>query len=226
MPRQLSFDLPVREALGREDFFVSPSNVNAVMMIESWPDWPSRKLLLTGPEGAGKTHLAQVWAGLSHGRVISAADLKEADVLTLAKGPIAVEDADRIAGDTASEHALFHLHNLILAEGHSLLISARIPPARWGLSLADLASRMQGTTQADLEPPDDTLLGAVLMKLMADRQLRPSPNLIPYLVRRIDRSFQAAREIVEGLDTASLEQGTPINTRFAAKLLEGRQPSS
>lgn len=219
MPRQLSFDLPVREALGREDFFVSPANANAVALIEAWPDWPSRKLLLIGPEGSGKTHLTQVWASLSRGRLIGPADLIEADVPALAQGPLAVEDADQIAGHTEAENALFHLHNLTLAEGHSLLITARTPPARWGLTLPDLASRMQGAAQADLLPPDDTLLGAVIMKLMADRQLRPSPNLIPYLIRRIDRSFQAAREIVERLDSASLEQGAPINTRFAAKLI-------
>lgn len=226
MPRQLSFDLPVREALGREDFFVSPANAGAVAMIEAWPDWPSRKLLLTGPEGAGKTHLAQVWAGLSQGRVVGAAELSTVDVPTLAQGPVAVEDADRIAGSADAEQALFHLHNLTLAEGHSMLITARTPPARWGLTLPDLASRMQGTTQADLELPDDTLLGAVLMKLMADRQLRPTFNLIPFLVRRIDRSFRAASEIVERLDNASLEQGAPINTRFAAKLLEGPEHPS
>ncbi|QGX97805.1 chromosomal replication initiator DnaA [Roseovarius faecimaris] len=221
MPRQLSFDLPVREALGREDFFVSPANATAVALIESWPDWPSHKLLLTGPEGAGKTHLSQVWASLSGARVISATTLTDSDIPALARGPVAVEDADRIAGCAPAEEALFHLHNLTLAEGGSLLITSRTPPARWGLGLPDLASRMQGTTQADLQPPDDALLGAVLMKLMADRQLRPEPRLIPYLVPRIDRSFQAAREIVERLDKAALEQGAPITTRFAAKLLEG-----
>ena len=50
MATQLSFDLPSKTALGREDFFVSPANAAAVALIESWPDWPSRKLLLTGQE--------------------------------------------------------------------------------------------------------------------------------------------------------------------------------
>ena len=222
MARQLSFDLPVRQALGREDFFVSPANAAAVALIESWPDWPSRKLLLTGPEGAGKTHLAHVWAGLSGAQAIPATDLIGADLPTLASGSVAVEDADRISGDPEAEDALFHLHNLVLAEGHTLLITARTPPARWGLQLPDLASRMQGTTQADLDAPDDALLSAILMKLMADRQLSPSPNLIPYLVRRIDRSFAAAQEIVTQLDTEALARKVPMSRALAAELL-GRE---
>ena len=221
MPRQLSFELPARQALGREDFFVSPANAAAVAMIESWPDWPSRKLLLTGPKGAGKSHLAHVWAGLSGGSVVQAASLAKADIPTLARTPVAVENAQNIAGDAATEQALFHLHNLVLAEGHSLLITSRIPPVRWGLKLPDLASRMQGTSQVDLDAPDDALLGAVLMKLLADRQLSPSPNLIPYLVRRVDRSFVAAQEIVQRLDTEALERGAPITRALAAELLEG-----
>lgn len=220
MPRQLSFDLPVRQALGRDDFFVSPANAAAVAMIESWQNWPGRKLMLIGPEGAGKTHLAHVWADLSGAQIVNAADLARADIPMLATGPVAVEDAGRIAGDPAAEDALFHLHNLVLAEGHSLLVTARTPPIRWGLGLPDLASRMQGTPAAMLEPPDDELLAAVLMKHMADRQLSPTTGTIPYLVKRIDRSFQAARDIVARLDDTALEQRAPITRALAAKLLD------
>lgn len=221
MARQLSFDLPVRQALGREDFFVSPANASAVALIELWPNWPSHKLLLTGPEGSGKTHLAHVWSQTSGARIIPAVQLNTQDIPTLARGPVAIEDADRIAADTEQQQALFHLHNLVLAEGQSLLITARTPPARWGLTLPDLASRMQGTTQADLDPPDDALLSAVLMKLMADRQLSPSPNLIPYLLRRIDRSFAAAQRIIARLDEEALARNAPITRTLAADLLEG-----
>ena len=55
--RQLSFDLPTRTALGRADFFVSPANAEAVALIEGWHGWPSRKLVVAGPAGAGKTRV-------------------------------------------------------------------------------------------------------------------------------------------------------------------------
>jgi chromosomal replication initiation ATPase DnaA len=220
MGEQLSFDLPVRAALGRDDFYVAPANAQAVAMIEDWQGWPSRKLVLVGPPGAGKTHLTHVWATLSGATIIAATDLAEADIAGLATGPVAVEDADDIARDQAGEEALFHLHNLTLAEGHSLLLTARRAPNFWPLALPDLASRMQATTLAHLRAPDDTLLAALLMKLFADRQLSPSPEILPYLARRMDRSFDAARSVVAALDETALSEGRPITRAMAAKVLD------
>lgn len=220
MARQLSFDLPVRQALGREDFFVSPANAAAVAMIEGWEAWPARKLLLAGPPGAGKTHLTCVWCNLAAARAIDATALPGADIASLATGNVAVEDAHIIAGNAAAEEALFHLHNLTLAEGHTLLISADRPPAQWGLRLPDLASRMQGTGLVSLDAPDDQLLAAVLMKLFADRQLTPTPDTIPYLVPRMARSFEAARTLVAALDDTALETRRPINRTLARNVLD------
>ncbi|VVT33420.1 Chromosomal replication initiator protein DnaA [Roseovarius sp. EC-HK134] len=220
MPRQLSFDLPVRAALGREDFFVSPANAEAVAMIEGWQGWPGRKLILAGPSGAGKTHLAHVWAALSGAQMIAAKHIAQADIPNFASRPIVVEDADQIAGDRPSEEALFHLHNLVLAEGHSLLLTARQPPNLWPLVLPDLQSRMQGTMLTQLRTPDDTLLAAVLTKLFADRQIAPSPDTIPYLARRMDRSFDAAREVVAALDAAALAEGRAITRVLASQVLD------
>jgi chromosomal replication initiation ATPase DnaA len=131
MPRQLTFDLPVRPALGRGDFFVSPANALAVAQVDAG-DWPEGKLLLIGPEGAGKSHLAQVWAGENDAAVLSAGAVPEEAVEALA---VVVEDADRIAGDRAAETALFHLHNHVLARGGRLLVTAASPPRNWALSL-------------------------------------------------------------------------------------------
>ena len=222
MPEQLSFDLPVREALGRDDFFVSPANAEAVAMIEGWQGWPSRKLVLIGPHGAGKTHLTHVWASLSGARILPATELSEVEIPVLALGPVAVEDADTVAGNRTLEDKLFHLHNLTLAEGNSLLLTASKPANLWSLSLPDLASRMQGTPYTTLREPDDSLLAAVLMKLMADRQLSPSPSALTYLTRRIDRSFEAARAVVDELDAIALATGRPINRALAAKVLDKR----
>lgn len=223
MAEQLSFDLPVRAALGREDFFVSPANAEAVTMVEGWQGWPSRKMVLTGPAGAGKTHLAHVWAGLSGAEIVAARDLAGCAIARLAEGCVVVEDAGAVAGDSAAETALFHLHNLTLAKGGALLVTARTPPHLWGLTLADLASRLQGTLHAALGAPDDALLSAVLVKLFSDRQLMPSPDTIPYLVRRMERSFRAAEEVVADLDSAALARHRPISRALAAQVLDNHR---
>lgn len=219
MATQLGFDLPVRAALGREDFFVSPANAMAVALLEGWQGWPGRKLLLIGPAGAGKTHLAHVWAAQSRARILPAAGLERADIPALAQGHVVVEDIDQIAGQQGAEQALFHLHNLVIAEGHSLLLTSACAPQHLGLSLPDLQSRVQGCQSASLGAPDDRLLGAVLMKLFADRQLVPTPDTLPYLVRWMTRSFDSARQIVAEMDAQALAQGRPLNRALAREVL-------
>ncbi len=224
MPRQLAFDLPVRPALGRGDFLVAAPNALALATVEGG-DWPQGKLVLAGPEGAGKTHLAHVWAEATGAAVIPAAALAEADIAALAAtGAVAVEDADRIAGDRAAEAALFHLHNLLLAEGGRLLLTARAAPGHWGLALPDLASRIAAAGLATIAPPDDTLLSAVLVKLFADRQITVPAALIPWLVARMDRSFAGAAALVAALDAHALAEGRPVGRALAQAVLDSPGP--
>lgn len=219
MESQLHFDLPVKPALGRGDFFVSPANALAVAMIDMSESWTGGKLVLSGPDGAGKTHLAHVWAAASGAQIIAARDLTSAEIPALASRSVAVEDVPDIAADPQAQEALFHLHNLVLAEGHRLLLTGRAAPRHWHLSLPDLQSRVEGAHHVALNPPDDVLLAAVLAKLFADRQITPKPDLIPYLVTRIDRSFDAAATIVARLDRAALAQARPLTRALAVRLL-------
>ncbi len=224
MPRQMTLNLPVRTALGREDFFVSPANAVAVAMIDAPDRWPQGKLLLVGPKGAGKSHLAAVWASRTGAVTVQAADLQGATVARLAAGrKVLVEDADRIAGQSEAETSLFHLHNLILAAGGQLLLTADDHPARWGLGLADLQSRMEATARATIAAPDDALLSAVFLKLFADRQLRVAPSLIAYLISRMDRSFATVHALVAALDSRALALGRPVTRALAAEVLDSEQ---
>jgi len=223
MNTQLSFDLPARAALGRDDFFISPSNQIAVSMIDSWPHWSNQKLLLSGPEGAGKTHLTHVWATQSGATIIDAINLSIDAVPGLSRSPVAVENIHTIASLETQQTALFYLYNLCVETGQSILFTGRKVPQHWQLTLPDLESRLRGATVAQLSPPDDTLLRAVLIKLFSDRQLSPSPELITYVVRRIDRSFDAAQKLVLALDAISLAEKRPLSRRLAARLLEPAQ---
>lgn len=220
MTRQLVLDLPPEPRLTRADFCVAPPNRMALAAVDGWRNWPSRKMLLVGPPGAGKSHLAQIWAADAGAVLIAASALATADIAALAAGgAVAVEDAEMLASNTAAEAGLFHLHNLLAFSG-ALLVTARTTPRDWGLALSDLTSRMQASPLTRLDPPDDALLSAVLAKLFSDRQLAISANLIPYLVARMDRSIAAARVLVAALDAKSLSQHRPITRALAAEILE------
>ncbi|MEF3046957.1 chromosomal replication initiator DnaA [Pseudotabrizicola sp. L79] len=220
MIRQLAFDLPAQEAWRREDFFVSPANAVALAAVDGWRDWPLGKLVLVGPEGSGKTHLARMWAAAVGARIVAGAELAGADIAHLAAGgPVVVEDAEAVAGNRQAEEALFHLHNMVVPQA-PLLLTARQPARDWGITLPDLRSRMDAASLARLEPPDDALLAAVLVKLFGDRQVVVPAALIPWMVTRMERSLAVARRLVAALDARALAEGKPISRAMAAALLD------
>ena len=219
MPRQLVLELGHRTARGREDFLVAPSNAAAVALIDAWPAWPSPSVALSGPQGSGKTHLAEVWREMSGAQRIDARDLATADVPELvAAHAVVVEDAADLSD--AAERTLFHLLNLVKEEGASLLLTARQAPARLAIRLPDLASRLKALPHAELGPPDDALFAGVLVKLFDDRQIRVAEPLIAYLVARIERRIGVARDVVAALDRASLSGKRAITVPLAAQVLD------
>ena len=184
---------------------------------------PGGRLILIGPEGAGKTHLAHVWAASTGAERVAGAALARSDIDALSAGPVVVDDADRLAVDPGAEAALFHLLNF-MGPDRPLLMTARTPPRDWQISLADLLSRLQAAPTTVLDAPDDTLLAAVLVKLFADRQVTVASNLIPYLVSRMPRQIAAARQLVAALDARALAEARPITRALAAEVLDSLDP--
>lgn len=215
---QLALDLGHRPALGREDFLVAPSNADAVAWIDHWPDWPGPCLVIHGPEGSGKTHLAHVWRAISGAAAIDAAAPDAAARLrSLAEAPsaVVVENAKLVR----HEAALFHLHNAAGEQGTHLLLTARRPPAAWRDGLPDLLSRLRSAPAVGLTPPDDALMAAVLAKQFADRQIRVGNDVIAYLVTRLERSFAAARQAVEDIDRAALAEKRNVTVPLVREIL-------
>ncbi len=214
--RQLALDLAPAPGFDREDFLVSGSNEQAYAMVEAWPGWPDPVLLLIGPPGSGKSHLGAIWAAQAGARPLRAAALEESDLEALAARPLLVEDLDR-AGP-AQTH-LFHLLNLVRERGAGLLLTARAPPEAWGLSLPDLVSRLRLAPRAEIGPPDDALMRAVLVKLFVERQLIVDTRLVDYAALRLGRSLDAARLFIDELDRRALSLKVRITRALAAEVI-------
>ena len=216
-PRQLPLAMPHEPALGRADFLVGESNADATAFIDAWPDWPALVVLLIGPSGSGKSHLARAFSDKSGAPIVPAERLREHDpTLLVGRGAVCVEDADEPGLD---ERSLFHLLNAARARGASILITARTIPADWGLTLPDLVSRLRAAQPAVLGPPDDDLLRRVLVKLFADRQMDIDAGVLDFITTRMERSLGAANRIVDALDRESLARGRRVTRTLAAEVV-------
>ena len=215
---QLALDFGHRTALGAEDFLVTPSNRDAVLWLDRWPDWPAPALVIHGPRQCGKTHLAHVWQARSGARIIAPDEIDDAapDSLLGSSRYAVIDGGDEVV----SERGLMHLYNMAAERGGALLLTAGSPPARWNIALPDLRSRLVAAPAVAVAPPDDGLIRALLVKILHDRQLRVGDGVVEYLTKRMERSFEAAGRIAEALDRAALAGGRNITVPLAKQVLE------
>ena len=227
VPRQLTLELPLAPRFGDADFLVARSNHVAYATIERWPHWHGRVLLVTGPTGSGKSHLAAIWKRRAHAEEARLADLTRQPVSGIAsRAALLIEDIDQGVDGSGElpETALFHLVNLMQEHGHYLVLTARGAPASLGLKTPDLLSRLRLAMNVTLGAPDDALVKDVLIKLFADRQLSVGPAVVDFIALHIDRSLDAARSAVDRLDREALARGGKITRRMAAQVLAVNAP--
>lgn len=215
-PRQLPLELSHEPGLGRDDFIVSASNREAMALIDRWPDWLSPVVVLAGPTGAGKSHLAAIWRKESGAHLVDASSVTKADIARAAARPVLVDAITEVAPD---EKGLFHLINTVRENGQTLLITARRFPAAWGVGLPDLASRLKAATTVEIGEPDDFLLTAAITKLFADRQLAVEPHVVQYIASRIERSLATAISVVDRIDRLAMERKARITRQLAGEVV-------
>lgn len=215
-PQQLPLDLASSPAFSRDDLVVTAANAQAVSLIDRWPDWPGPVVVLAGPAGSGKSHLAAIWRARSGASMLEAGAIEARIPQMREAGPWLVDDADAGGLD---QTGLFHLINLARQQQSNVLLTARRFPAAWGLTLPDLESRLKAATLVEIQEPDDALLAGVVTKLFADRQIEVEPHTVSYVVRRIERSLAAAIDVVDRLDYAALAQQTRITRVLASEVL-------
>ena len=197
-------------------FVRSACNAEAAAVLDRWPDDAGRVMALCGPAGCGKSHLARLWAERVGALALVGGEAAQADPIELEGRPMLLD----IAQD-ADDETLFHLINLAQADGGALLLVSRPSPRRWDVSVPDLRSRLDALRVVAMEAPDDAVLSAILRARFAERSITPADDVIDYLVRRIDRSSQAAADIVARLDA----EHRPVTRVLARQVIEANPDS-
>lgn len=217
---QLPLAFSHKPASGRDDLLVAAPVEAALRVLDDWPRWPSPVVVLAGPPGCGKSHLASIWRQKSGATDIVPLPGSGAQDIAATR-PVLFEDADRCEFD---ETTLFHVINSVRQHGTTLMMTSRSWPASWPVALPDLRSRLKAVTVVEIGEPDEALLSQVIVKLFSDRQLYMDDKLVAYIVNRMERSLDAAGTIVDRLDRLALSRGTRITRALAAEVLNDFAP--
>jgi chromosomal replication initiation ATPase DnaA len=208
----LQSDLP-EDAAG---FVVSDCNRAAVEALADWPNLIGGVMAICGPAGSGKSRLGQIWAERVGAVAFHGAEAALVDPMEVEGRPVLLDCAM-----DADDETLFHLINLAQAPGGAMLMISRPAPSAWAVRLPDLRSRLDAVISVPVEAPDDVVLAAMLEARFAERGIRPQKDVIPWLVRRIDRSAAAAADVVERLDALH----RPVTRSLAREVVEGAEAS-
>jgi chromosomal replication initiation ATPase DnaA len=205
MGRQIPLSFPVNESYAGGDFLTLPCNQEAMAWIDRYPDWPYPVLIIYGENGCGKTHLLRLWQTKAQ------------------KGDVAIDDAHDLFGDQKLEQDLFHQFNQVKENQTRLLMTMTSNVASQNILLPDLASRLMAAPQIEIASPDETDLRAILVKLFHDRQINVEPGVIAYIVPRIERSFSAARQLVQKIDESALAEKRSVTVPLVSAILKEPQ---
>ena len=214
-PRLFEFRMGDRSP---DKLVVAEANRDAAKLLTDWRAWPGGALALSGPSGAGKTHLALAWAMETGARQVSALAAPEdaAAIFTEAQGRLVIDDADQERDETM----LWRVLDLTRSQRGAVLLVGTAAPSAWAVQLPDLRSRLASLPLAKLGEPDEALMDVVLRRICREQFIQLSDDAARYLVRRLPRTFAAARQWASALDQELVRGAKPVTTAIAKRALE------
>lgn len=220
--------LPVQlPAAADFDTFVAGRNAEAVAAVRTLAVGEETGVVcLHGVAGSGRTHLLQAAVRCAHqaGRSAMYLDLASPLESSLLEGLealqlLALDRADRRAGDSGWERALFDLFNRLREQGHGLLVALDRPPAEAGFGLPDLATRLGWGPVYALQPPGGETLVEALRRHARVRGLGLPQEVIEYLLRRERRDLASLLALLDRLDRAALAAQRRLTIPFVREVL-------
>ena len=214
---QLLLNFNFKKSFNDHDYYVSDSNYFAFNLIDKWPKWEKKILNISGEKFSGKTHLANIFKSKSSALFLKENQIND-DVFKKIKlhESIIIDEFSNII----DEKLTYSILNLVDHDSKYLLINSEIPLGEINFSLPDLVSRSKNLLHAKIDPPDDDLIFAIILKNFSDRQIRLEKKIIEFVINRIDRSYRKISEFIYKIDELSLKKKKPINLKTIKEILK------
>tara|TARA_B100000123_G_scaffold272307_1_gene254506 strand:+ start:443 stop:1099 length:657 start_codon:yes stop_codon:yes gene_type:complete len=213
---QLLLNFGSNKNFDKNDYFVSSSNYFAYNLINNWPKWEKKIINLFGDKYSGKTHLSTIFKTKCKGKFLKSEELNNLNFKDLKVYECIIVDG---YNNDVEENLLYSIFNLIEQDNKYLLINSRRPINAINFRSKDMLSRAKNCLFAELKPPDDELIFAIILKSFSDRQIKLDKKLLDFIIKRINRSYSNIHEFIYKIDELSLKKKQSINLKIIREII-------
>ena len=216
MKDQIVFKFPDKSFYYEEDFCIGENNYEAYKLIKEWPNWTFKGINIYGPKKSGKSYLTKIFSDKTDSKVFEGRNINKDNLnLILNQKVLIIEDIEVFNDEVFFQTIL----NDFISKNKFIYLTSNKLAGSISFKLKDLISRLNSLVAVVITNPSDDLFSQILTKMLSDKQINITPKEVNFILKNIERSYDAASKFVKNLDELSLLYKKKINTKIINQAL-------
>ena len=211
MKDQIVFKFPDKSFYYEEDFCIGENNYQAYKLIKEWPNWTFKGINIYGPKKSGKSYLTKIFSDKTKSKIFDGKNINKNNLnLILSQNVLIIEDIDFFNDEVFFQTIL----NDFISKNKFIYLTSNKLSGNITFKLKDLVSRLNSLVTVAITNPSDELFYQILTKMLSDKQINITKKEVDFILKNIERSYEAASKFVKNLDELSLLYKKKINTKI------------
>ena len=216
MKDQIVFKFPDKSFYYEEDFCIGENNYEAYKLIKEWPNWTFKGINIYGPKKSGKSYLTKIFSDKTDSKVFEGGSINKDNLNFILNQKVLIIENIELFNDEVLFQTI--LNDFISKNKFIYLTSSKLAGSI-SFKLKDLISRLNSLVAVVITNPSDDLFSQILTKMLSDKQINITPKEVNFILKNIERSYDAASKFVKNLDELSLLYKKKINTKIINQAL-------
>ena len=216
MKDQIVFKFPDKSFYYEEDFCVGENNYEAYKLIKEWPNWSFKGINIYGPKKSGKSYLTKIFSDKTNSKIFDGRNVNKDHLDLILNQKVLIIDNVELFNDEVFFQTIL---NDFISKNKFIYLTSNKLAGSISFKLKDLISRLNSLVAVAITNPSDDLFYQILTKMLSDKQINITAKEVNFILKNIERSYDAASKFVKNLDELSLLYKKKINTKIINQAL-------